>query len=204
MRSLIKTCLCAIFLVLAAPLAALSAFGRFHAPFYFFAQACALVPGILGDYLRICYYRLTLTRCDLSSRIQFGSFFSHPQASIAGSVYIGSYCVLGRVEIGERTQISSGVMIPSGKRQHSRSADGSIESSNLDHFETVRVRKDGSLVDVSPIRDRWGSVVNEISEVSIKPKKTDIYVNLFGVAWKPYYIVQSGSETIELPAFGAE
>ncbi len=54
------------------------------------------------------------------------------------------------------------------------------------------------------INDRWGSVVNEISEVSIKPKKTDIYVNLFGVAWKPFYIVQSGSETIELSAFGVE
>lgn len=54
------------------------------------------------------------------------------------------------------------------------------------------------------IKDRWGSVVNEISEVSIKPKKTDIYVNLFGVAWIPYYIVQAGSETMELPAFGAE
>jgi DNA helicase HerA-like ATPase len=54
------------------------------------------------------------------------------------------------------------------------------------------------------INNRWGSVVNENTEVSIKPKKTDIYVNLFGVAWKPFYIVQSGSETIELPAFGAE
>jgi phage host-nuclease inhibitor protein Gam len=54
------------------------------------------------------------------------------------------------------------------------------------------------------VNDCWGSVVNDISEVSIKPKKTDIYVNLFGVAWKPYYLVQSGAETIELPAFGGE
>ena len=54
------------------------------------------------------------------------------------------------------------------------------------------------------INNRWGSLVNEISEVSIKPKKTDIYVNIFGVAWKPFYIVQAGDETIELPAFGAE
>ncbi len=56
----------------------------------------------------------------------------------------------------------------------------------------------------SEINDRWGGAVNEISEVSIKPKKTDIYVNLFGVAWKPYYIVQADHETLELPAFGAE
>jgi len=54
------------------------------------------------------------------------------------------------------------------------------------------------------VNDRWGQVVNDISEVSIKPKKTDIYVNLFGVAWKPFYIVQAGDETIELSAFGAE
>ncbi|MBK9601097.1 MAG: DUF87 domain-containing protein [Anaerolineales bacterium] len=54
------------------------------------------------------------------------------------------------------------------------------------------------------INNRWGSLVNEISEVAIKPKKTDIYVNLFGVAWKPYYLIQSGDEAIELPAFGAE
>ena len=54
------------------------------------------------------------------------------------------------------------------------------------------------------INDSWGSIVNEISEIAIKPKKTDIYVNLFGVAWMPYYIVQAGSETVELPAFGAE
>jgi hypothetical protein len=57
---------------------------------------------------------------------------------------------------------------------------------------------------LAEINDRWGHVVNDISEVKIKPKKTDIYVNLFGVAWKPYYIVQAGDETIELSAFGAE
>ncbi len=54
------------------------------------------------------------------------------------------------------------------------------------------------------VNDSWGHVVNDISEVSIKPKKTDIYVSLFGVAWKPFYIVQAGDETIELSAFGAE
>ncbi len=56
----------------------------------------------------------------------------------------------------------------------------------------------------SEINNRWGTVVNEISEIAVKPKKTDIYVNIFGVGWMPYYIVQAGSETFELAAFGAE
>lgn len=52
------------------------------------------------------------------------------------------------------------------------------------------------------ISDRWGQAVNDNTEVKVTPKKTDIYVNLFGVAWLPYYVVQAGGQTIELPAFG--
>jgi hypothetical protein len=57
---------------------------------------------------------------------------------------------------------------------------------------------------VAEINDRWGRVVNEITEVTIAPKKTDVLVKLFGVAWMPHYVIKSGAETFELPAFGAE
>jgi len=57
---------------------------------------------------------------------------------------------------------------------------------------------------IAEINDRWGRVVNEITEVTIAPKKTDVFVKLFGVAWMPYYVVKAGTDTIELPAFGAE
>jgi hypothetical protein len=56
---------------------------------------------------------------------------------------------------------------------------------------------------IAEINDRWGRVVNEITEVTIAPKKTDVLVKLFGVAWMPYYIIKAGTETFELPAFGA-
>jgi hypothetical protein len=54
------------------------------------------------------------------------------------------------------------------------------------------------------INDRWGRVVNEITEVTIAPKKTDVLVKLFGVAWMPHYIIKAGTDTYELPAFGEE
>jgi hypothetical protein len=57
---------------------------------------------------------------------------------------------------------------------------------------------------IAEINDRWGRVVNEITEVTIAPKKTDVFVKLFGVAWMPHYIIKAGNETFELPAFGAE
>ncbi|MBI4732267.1 MAG: hypothetical protein HY781_09125, partial [Chloroflexi bacterium] len=49
---------------------------------------------------------------------------------------------------------------------------------------------------------QWGDVVNQITDVPVLPKKTDIYVNLFGVAWMPYYQVGSGGQVVEIPAFG--
>jgi flagellar biosynthesis chaperone FliJ len=52
------------------------------------------------------------------------------------------------------------------------------------------------------VNSQWGDVVNRITEVTLNPKKTDIYVNIFGVAWTPYYIVEAGGQQLELPAFG--
>ena len=57
---------------------------------------------------------------------------------------------------------------------------------------------------IAEINDRWGRVVNEITEVTIAPKKTDVLVKVFGVAWMPHYVIKSGVETFELPAFGTE
>jgi hypothetical protein len=54
------------------------------------------------------------------------------------------------------------------------------------------------------INDKWGRVVNDITEVTVTPKKTDVFVNLFGVAWMPYYIVNTASGILELPAFGVQ
>ena len=44
--------------------------------------------------------------------------------------------------------------------------------------------------------------MNDISEVIINPTKTNIFVDHFGVAWMPYYLVEMGGETVEVPAFG--
>lgn len=129
-------------LMAALPLALLSGFGRVRALFCMGAQSVALVPGIPGDYLRAGYYRWTLLSFSSDSRIEFGSYFAHSQARVGKGVYIGAYCILGRVDIGDRTQIASGVQVLSGRKQHERSADGQMQGSNLDHFQTVRIGED--------------------------------------------------------------
>ena len=142
MKSLLKSLFQGIFLAFALPSALLCGFGRIRAAFTFFAQHAALVPGLPGDYFRVAFYRLTLDSCHPESRIQFGSYFAHPQARVSKGVYIGSYCILGQVHIGERTEIGSAVQILSGANQHPRDEQGRIQSSEKGTFSTVQIGAD--------------------------------------------------------------
>ena len=129
-------------LLLALPAGLLCGFGRIRVFYHLFAHLYALAPGLPGDYLRIAFYKWTLVECSLDSRISFGAFFAHPEARLAERVYIGSYAVLGRVQIGPRTQIATAVQILSGKNQHMRGPDGRISGSEEGAFTTVSIGAD--------------------------------------------------------------
>ena len=40
-----------------------------------------------------------------------------------------------------------------------------------------------------------------MKEIEIAPLKKDVLIDMFGVAWMPFYVLETGSETIELPAY---
>jgi acetyltransferase-like isoleucine patch superfamily enzyme len=85
---------------------------------------------------------MTLEECSPDSRIEFGSFFVHPEAKMARGVYIGCHCILGKTVIGERTHIASGVQILSGKRQHPRDSAGKLLGAEHGTFESVSIGED--------------------------------------------------------------
>jgi acetyltransferase-like isoleucine patch superfamily enzyme len=142
LKTLMKGVLRTVFLAIAFPCALTSGFGRIEAIYRFWTHFSAILPGLPGDYFRSGYYRLTLEKCALESRIEFGSFFAHPQASVGRGVYIGCYCVLGRISIGDRTQIATGVQILSGSRQHARDSEGRILGAEGSGFKTVVIGSD--------------------------------------------------------------
>jgi virginiamycin A acetyltransferase len=127
MKSLVKYLVRRFCLVLMFPAAALSGFGRVEVVYTFFAHAAALLPGIVGDYLRAAYYTMTLTSCAIDFRIGFGSYFAHPQAKVAPEVGIGAYCVIGRANLERRCRIASFVQILSGANPHIRDGAGELQ-----------------------------------------------------------------------------
>jgi hypothetical protein len=106
-----------------------------------------------------------------------------------------------------------------GGRKSSRRLSSSLtkhrmtEQAKEDVDESVDALKDfdAQLADLEEQRKqileqaggKWGEAVNAITEVPILPKKTDVFVTLFGVAWMPYYVLKADNQSMELPAFEA-
>jgi acetyltransferase-like isoleucine patch superfamily enzyme len=82
------------------------------------SQALALVPGLTGIYLRRAFYRLVLPRCAADTCLSFGTVFSHPTAEVGSRVYVGLYCCLGDVTLGDDVLLGSHVSVSNGGRQH--------------------------------------------------------------------------------------
>jgi acetyltransferase-like isoleucine patch superfamily enzyme len=140
MRRLLKALVFGTALVVTAPLWLLAQLEqrlwRGEAVYLTGAQLVALLPGILGNYLRGAYYRMTLDVCAWETSIGYGSLFTHRGASVAPNVSTGAYCVIGHARIGAGTMFGSRVSVPSGKRQHFDD-DGRLSTES--RFETVSI-----------------------------------------------------------------
>ena len=82
------------------------------------ASLLSLVPGQIGNLLRLGFYRFTLERCSLEASFQFGTRFSHRTARVGRDVVIGADCCVGTATIGDHVLIGSKVSLLSGGRQH--------------------------------------------------------------------------------------
>jgi len=52
------------------------------------------------------------------------------------------------------------------------------------------------------VNRKWSEIADDEQEITVTPMKKDVLLDIFGVAWVPYYIVQVGEETLELPGYG--
>jgi len=77
----------------------------------------SLFPGIVGQYLRNAFLRLTIY-CHPTAGIGFGTTFSKVKTRIGENVYIGAFCSIGLATIERNALLASGVYVTSGSQQH--------------------------------------------------------------------------------------
>lgn len=67
----------------------------------------------------------------------------------------------------------------------------------LEEIEAELVEK------IDELDDRWDAIVAEVQERVVKPYKKDILSDLFGVAWLPYWHLESAGRNLEVAAYAA-
>ena len=108
---------------------------------------------------------------------------------------------------GGRSRSRRRISTSLSKRRMTEQAKADVEESKdaIEEYE----RQITNLIDemqqtVQEINDRWGDAVNDVEDVKIRPTRTNIFIELFGVAWMPYYMVESRGQMFELPGFGRD
>ncbi len=147
MKKIIKSVIALLAIVLVLPLLLLHWLARpflFDGLFVPFSQLLSLLPGKLGSYCRIAFYRFAMTRCDTDCFIGFATIFSQADTEIGSGVYIGPQCNIGMCKIGDNTLIASGVHIMSGSGQH-----------NFEDLETPIQQQGGVYSKVEIGEDSW-------------------------------------------------
>jgi hypothetical protein len=88
------------------------------------------------------------------------------------------------------------------KRRMTSKAKADIEES-VDAIEEFKRELEDLEIEmndvVEEVEERWAEAASEIEEAVFKPFKKDIYMEMFGIAWFPYWQVQAGEEAFELP-----
>lgn len=88
------------------------------------SERAARIPGLFGLYTRQAFYGRALEACGSDAHFGYQALLSKCDAQIGDGVYLGRFCTVGRVTIGDDARIADGVQLLSGRRHHGTSADG--------------------------------------------------------------------------------
>ncbi len=107
--------------------------------------------------------------------------------------------VAGLLFKGRNKRISASM---AKRRQTQRAAD-EVEQS-LQELEQLQEQLDALQQELeqelAEIGRRWGDVASQVAEITIRPLKKDVYIDLFGIAWMPYHLILNGEQVMQLLA----
>lgn len=89
------------------------------------------------------------------------------------------------------------------KRRMTSKAKSDVEESLevIEDFKEELFELESELEDeLLAIDERWDSAAEERADLVISATKTNIYIELFGIAWKPFWQIQEGEQVHEIAA----
>jgi len=90
------------------------------------------------------------------------------------------------------------------KRRLTAQAKADIEES-LDSIEELEAELAEEIEDViEEVENKWADIASEIDEIPVTPFKKDILIDVFGVAWMPYHVVEVEGKVTQIPGFKSQ
>jgi acetyltransferase-like isoleucine patch superfamily enzyme len=115
------------------------------------SRALALVPGFMGVWWRRQWYERTLERCGVNLYVDWMAAFKTARARVGDRVFVGTFCWLGEVQIGDDVMLGGHITVLSGARHH-----------NFDRVDVPMNAQRGSLSHIRIGNDVWvgdGSII---------------------------------------------
>jgi hypothetical protein len=110
---------------------------------------------------------------------------------------------LGFFGIGRKKSVSSAMTKRSKTARAKEDVQESIEE--IDELKGDLAELKQTLEsELAEIEEKWAEIIADVSEIPVSPYKKDIDVDLFGVAWMPYYLVEVDQNFEEFCAYEIE
>ena len=58
--------------------------------------------------------------------------------------------------------------------------------------------------EVEDLTEKWNALIDEVEEEEVRPRRTDVRLNLFALAWVPRWELMVGEQALSMPAFEPE
>ncbi|MBF8283462.1 MAG: hypothetical protein HW378_2377 [Anaerolineales bacterium] len=67
----------------------------------------------------------------------------------------------------------------------------------------ISALKDEAQATFKSIIDKWNAAAQDVHDLRVTPKRSDILVELFGLGWLPHWQIEADGKKVEIPAFEA-
>jgi len=95
----------------------------------------------------------------------------------------------------------------SRKRRLTRHAKADIEESKetIEELEEqIEELEEEAKREMEELAEKWGELIDEVQEEEVRPRRADVRINLFALAWLPRWEAMVAGQTLSMPAFKVE
>jgi DNA helicase HerA-like ATPase len=92
----------------------------------------------------------------------------------------------------------------SRKRRMTRQAKADVKESQeviKELKEQISEVKRDARTALKELDDKWREQIDEVEEIDVRPRRADVRIDLFALAWLPYWELRIGDRVLSMPAF---